>query len=87
MLAVARLSLGVSLPEPAEAQQTFSRVADPTVYRTLPVLEYLQEQWMSMANATRFASITPTIQAGLDNLNKWYNKTEHTDIHIMCLSK
>ena len=40
MLAVARLSLGVSLPEPAEAQQTFSRVADPTVYRTLPVLEY-----------------------------------------------
>ena len=73
--------------EPAEAQQTFSCVADPAVYHTLPVLKYLQEQWTSMANATRFTSIAPAIQAGLDNLNKWYNKTEHTDAHIMCLGK
>ena len=77
----------INLQEPAEAQQTFSHVADPTIYHTLPVLEYLQEQWSSMVNVTRFASIAPTIQAGLDNLNKWYNKTEHTNAHIMYLSR
>lgn len=31
------------LQEPANAQQTFSATREPTVWRTIPVFEYLQE--------------------------------------------
>ncbi|KAG0694567.1 hypothetical protein DFH29DRAFT_1006219 [Suillus ampliporus] len=45
------------LQEPANAQQTFSATWEPTVWHTIPVLEYLQETWESMAGTSKFDSL------------------------------
>jgi hypothetical protein len=38
-----------------------------------------------MELSPRFAEIAPAIRAGLDNLEKWYRKTEKTDAYFICL--
>jgi hypothetical protein len=72
---------------PAEAQQTFSSSRNPTVWRTIPVLEYLQQQWESMECLTKFEAVAPALSAGLENLSKWYRKTDDTDAYFICLGK
>lgn len=77
-----------SLPkEPSEAHQSFSSSQDPTVWRTIPVLEYLQENWGNMAKHSRFSEISHAIRSGLENLGKWYRKTNDTDAYFICLGK
>ncbi|KAG1748248.1 uncharacterized protein EDB91DRAFT_1079250 [Suillus paluster] len=72
--------------EPANAQQTFSATREPTVWCTIPVLKYLQETWESMAGTSKFDSLSTSIQSGLDNLRKWYRKTNDTDVYFICLA-
>jgi hypothetical protein len=36
---------------------------------------------------SRFAEISPAIRAGIDNLDKWYRKTDDTDAYFICLGK
>ena len=38
-----------------------------------------------MELASRFAEVAPAIRAGLDNLEKWYCKTDETDAYFICL--
>ena len=73
------------MKEPANAQQSFSATCEPTVWRTIPVLEYLQETWQNMARSSKFDSLTWAIDAGLDNLCKWYRKVDDTDVYFICL--
>lgn len=74
-----------SRKETSEAQQTFSSSEDPTVWRTIPVLEFLQENWGNMANHPRFSELSDAIHAGMENLGKWYRKMSDTDAYFMCL--
>ncbi|KDQ48994.1 hypothetical protein JAAARDRAFT_201236 [Jaapia argillacea MUCL 33604] len=60
------------LREPAEAHQSFSSGAHTTLWRAIPILEYLQESWETMAKAGKFAEIKTSIEAGLANMGKWY---------------
>jgi hypothetical protein len=71
--------------EPAEAQQSFSATREPTVWRTIPVLEYLQETLQNMAGSSKFSSLSTAIEAGIENLRKWYGKTDDTDVYFICL--
>jgi hypothetical protein len=71
--------------EPANAQQSFSSSKDPTVWRVIPVLEFLQESWENMANNPKFALISHAIKAGLENLCKWYRKVDDTNVYFICL--
>ncbi|KAG2028562.1 hypothetical protein BDR03DRAFT_1003883 [Suillus americanus] len=73
------------LQEPANAQQTFSATREPTVWRTIPVLEYLQETWERMAGTSTFDVLSASVTSGLDNLAKWYRKTNDTDVYFICL--
>ena len=79
------LFLLIGLQEPANAQQSFSTSSHPTVWRTIPVLEFLQETWGDMATSSKFGSISPSIDAGLKNLSKWYRKTDDTSVYFVCL--
>ncbi|KAG1851982.1 hypothetical protein C8R48DRAFT_676238 [Suillus tomentosus] len=72
--------------EPANAQQTFSATREPTVWRTIPVLEYLQETWERMAGTSTFNVLSASVTSGLDNLAKWYRKTNDTDVYFICLA-
>jgi hypothetical protein len=38
-----------------------------------------------MANHLRFSEISGAIHAGLENLEKWYRKTDDTDAYFICL--
>ena len=69
------------------AQQSFSTMQEPAVWRTIPVLEFLQQTWDSMANTSRFHELADAIHGGLENLHKWYNKTDDTDAYFICLGK
>jgi hypothetical protein len=71
--------------EPATAQQTFSSSNDPTVWRAIPILEFMQEAWENMANLTKFHEFRMAIEAGLANLRKWYRKVDDTDAYFICL--
>src|SRR5580658_3890430 len=73
--------------EPANAQQTFSSSRFPTVWRTIPVLEFLQEAWENMASNEKFQVLQAPIEAGLENLRKWYRKVDETDAYFICLGE
>jgi hypothetical protein len=40
-----------------------------------------------MANTSRFHELVDVIHGGLENLHKWYNKTDDTDAYFICLGK
>jgi hypothetical protein len=73
------------LQEPANAQQSFSSSKDPTVWRTIPVLEFMQEAWENMAVHKKFEDVQEAIEAGLANIRKWYRKVDDTDAYFICL--
>jgi hypothetical protein len=58
--------------EPTNTQQTFSATREPIVWCTIPILEYLQETWESMAGTSKFDSLSTSITSSLDNVSKWY---------------
>ncbi len=59
----------------------------PTVWQTIPVLEFLQQSWERMADAPKFRELEDAIYGGLANVRKWYNKTDDTDVYFICLGK
>ncbi|KAF5370479.1 hypothetical protein D9615_009743 [Tricholomella constricta] len=73
------------LKEPASAKQTFSSSQEPTVFRTVPVLEFLQETWENMADLPRFYEVEEALRKGLANLEKWYRKVTDVDAYFICL--
>ncbi|KAG1748410.1 uncharacterized protein EDB91DRAFT_1079374 [Suillus paluster] len=73
------------LQEPANAQQSFSATREPTIWHTIPVLEFLQETWQNMANCSKFDDFSIAINSGLDNLRKWYHKIDESDVYFICL--
>ncbi|KAG2029160.1 hypothetical protein BDR03DRAFT_1018820 [Suillus americanus] len=59
------------LQEPASATQTFSSSRDPSVWWTIPILEFLQKSWENMAALPRFSPVHDAIHKGLNNVAKW----------------
>ncbi|KAF7363239.1 Dimer-Tnp-hAT domain-containing protein [Mycena venus] len=74
------------LEVPAKIQQSFSSAKFPTVWRTLPLFEFLQQSWRNMAATAKFADMKDSIDRGLENLEKWYRKTEESDVYFICLA-
>ena len=54
---------------------------------TIRILEFLQENWQNLANCPEFSEIADAIRAGLENLGKWYQKTDDTNAYFVCLGK
>jgi hypothetical protein len=71
--------------EPATAKQTFSSAREPTVWRTIPVLEFLLQSWENMADLPKFSEVEDAIRKGLENIDKWYRKVNDTDAYFICL--
>lgn len=79
------ISVYASRQEPATAQQSFSKSREPAVFRIIPSLEFLQESWENMTEASKFTDLQAPIEKGLDNLRKWYRKVDDTDVYFICL--
>jgi len=57
------------------------------VWRTIPTLECLQQNWETLAKTPKFALVKKGIEKGLEKLHKWYMATDQTDIYFICLGK
>ncbi|KAF8801155.1 hypothetical protein BYT27DRAFT_7342075 [Phlegmacium glaucopus] len=75
------------LQEPRDAQASFSSETAPTVWRTIPILECLQEHWEIMAKTSKFRPVKLAIEKGLAKLNKWYKAIDETDVYFICLGE
>jgi hypothetical protein len=51
------------------------------------VMEFLQQMWGTMAKAAKFNELMDAIEAGLENMDKWYHKTKDTNAYFICLGK
>ena len=71
--------------EPATAKQTFLSAREPTVWRTIPVLEFLLQSWENMADLPKISEVKYAIRKGLENIDKWYRKVNDTDAFFICL--
>ncbi|KAF8803593.1 hypothetical protein BYT27DRAFT_7014470, partial [Phlegmacium glaucopus] len=69
-----KITLMHEVLKPASAKQMFLSSNEPSVFRTIPVLEYLQESWGNMANHLKFAEVEEPLWKGIENLEKWYHK-------------
>jgi hypothetical protein len=50
-------------------------------------MEFLQQMWGTMAKANKFNPLVDAIEAGLENMDKWYRKTKDTNVYFICLGK
>ncbi|KAG2741172.1 hypothetical protein P692DRAFT_20677048, partial [Suillus brevipes Sb2] len=41
--------------------------------------------WERMAGTSTFDVLSASVTSGLDNLAKWYRKTNDTDVYFICL--
>ncbi|OAX34085.1 hypothetical protein K503DRAFT_803874 [Rhizopogon vinicolor AM-OR11-026] len=64
----------------------FSSSRDPSVWCTIPVLEFLQKTWENMAALPQFSKVRYAIQKALDNVAKWYDKMKDTNTYFICLA-
>ncbi|KAG6912098.1 hypothetical protein DXG01_000658, partial [Tephrocybe rancida] len=75
------------LQEPRDAQAQFSSEKFPTVSKALPILKYLIERWDNFARLAKFEKIAHAIQKGLEKIQKWYNKTDDSNMYFICLGE
>jgi hypothetical protein len=73
------------LKEPALSCQTFLQATRPTVYHAFPVIEFMQQMWEAMAKESKYAPVADALEAGLDNLRKWYKSLDESNMYFICL--
>ncbi|KAG2749565.1 hypothetical protein P692DRAFT_20731536, partial [Suillus brevipes Sb2] len=52
----------------------------------LELIRDVLQTWESMAGTSKFDSLSTSITSGLDNVSKWYRKTNNTDVYFVCLA-
>jgi hypothetical protein len=48
-------------------------------------MEFLQEMWGTMVKVPKFNELKDVISAGLQNMDKWYRKTNDTNVYLYAL--
>ncbi|KAJ8457093.1 hypothetical protein ONZ45_g18454 [Pleurotus djamor] len=80
------ITIHEALQEPASATQSFSAERHPTLWRVIPVLEFLFQRWQSMAKLPCYSDIESPLTAALTNLHKWYQKLDDTNVYFISLA-
>jgi hypothetical protein len=76
-----------SLQYANDAQQAFSSSSMPTLHNALPALEKLHAAWEKASLKARYAPFVPALKAGMDKLNRYYQRSAESDTHIMAMGK
>jgi hypothetical protein len=71
----------------AEVQEAFSAEYYPTIWRVLPLYEDFIAKWKEFAADPNMFQLWPAIEAGLESLEKYYNKTDDSPVHIVSMCK
>ena len=51
----------------------------------LPALEKLHTSWEKAAAKTRYEAFVPALTAGMEKLDKYYQRSAESDAHIMAM--
>jgi hypothetical protein len=70
-----------------DAQQAFSSVSAPSLQNALPALERLHAAWEKASNKSRYTPFIPALEAGMQKLNQYYQRSAQSDAHIMAMGK
>ncbi|KAF7797199.1 hypothetical protein EIP86_008391 [Pleurotus ostreatoroseus] len=73
------------LNEAVLVQQHFSAEQTLTVYRILPVYKRFRDNWTALRARDDMHILAPALDAGIANIEKYYNKTEKQPANIVCL--
>lgn len=55
------------------------------MWHIIPILECLIVRWEEMAAQPKYNKISESIDAGLDNLAKWYRTMDDSDTYFVCM--
>jgi hypothetical protein len=67
----------------AEMHSQLSADRSPTLHFVYPILENLMLRWEKMAKSSEFQPIKHAIEAGLENLIKWYKYTDDSPVYFI----
>ncbi|KAF5337979.1 hypothetical protein D9758_014306 [Tetrapyrgos nigripes] len=67
------------------AQQAFSSEHEPTLHNAIPALERLHIAWEKRKSKTKYTKFTDALNAGVDKLGNYYNKTSDSDAYVFSM--
>ncbi|KAH9853410.1 hypothetical protein C2E23DRAFT_711976, partial [Lenzites betulinus] len=73
------------LADATRYQQAFSSETIPTLHRVIPALETLCTRWEKKLHKMKYSLYHPAIRRGLEKLNKYYTRLDHTNVYILSL--
>lgn len=73
------------LQETREAQSSFSSQGTPTAWKTIPILELLQDHWETFAALPKFRRLRNAIEKGLAKLRKYYALIDQSNVYFITL--
>lgn len=53
----------------------------------MPILEQLQSAWEDLASDIRFEEVKSGLESGLENMRKWYRKSDKSNAYFISLGQ
>jgi hypothetical protein len=78
-----RLTLKLQFAE--LSQQSFSSEQGPMLHLALPALESLHSAWSSRSGRIKYLDFAEGLNAGIEKITKYYEKSSSSDAHIMAM--
>lgn len=69
------------------AQQTFSSENEPSLHVAIPALEALHNAWSKRIVKDKYTAFVEPIQAGIDKLSEYYDRTGDSSAYVLSMSK
>ncbi|KAJ8496334.1 hypothetical protein ONZ45_g12488 [Pleurotus djamor] len=67
------------------AQQAFSSDQHSSLFLALPALEALHKAWSKRSELPEYASFRPALNAAVEKIEEYYNRTSDTDAYIITM--
>jgi hypothetical protein len=67
------------------AQQAFSSDRGSTLHLAIPALKTLHKAWFSRSERTKYRYFAPALDAAVNKLNEYYEKTTDSPAYIMAM--
>ncbi|KAG1867207.1 hypothetical protein DFJ58DRAFT_838212 [Suillus subalutaceus] len=67
------------------SQQSFSSEQGPMLHLALPALESLHSAWSSCSGRIKYLDFAEGLDAGIEKIAKYYEKSSSSDAHIMAM--
>ena len=68
-----------------EAQHLFSSDHGPAIHLAIPGLEALHKAWYSHANKAKYMDFWMGLEASVDKIAKYYERSVDSDMYIMAM--